>query len=150
MEVTIQMEKIIEQLTEHTYKSVLLSWFNSYEWTAFPFKSLPVHSYFIRDENGKYLCFSSIYLTDSNIAYYGITMKNPEAGNVSEDLDFLINELCETVKSEGYEFVHYATGPESVHMVKRMEKNKFVVTDRGDGYLLTKSLTGESIQFLDE
>jgi RimJ/RimL family protein N-acetyltransferase len=129
---------------------ILKQWFIDFEWTICDERTIAKNAFFVFHD-GTPVAFSNFAETDTNVCILGftITNKNIDKSISREAVDKLMVFLFARAKELGYDYIHYAT--DNVPMVKRLERLGLMqVTDNATGYLLTGSLTGNSIAFFDE
>jgi hypothetical protein len=120
---------------------LILEWFAKYNWAPCDADCFPVNTYFaVKD--GRKLALSCFMATDSTIAFMGITLTNRDEGSPaeqSEAVDFLLKEIAQKAKEQGYNYLYNFT--ESRAMVYRFRKQGFRVANRGISYSIVGDLT---------
>ena len=133
---------------EADYK-LIVTWFDSYDWSPIPKESLPNTSFITYNKDGIPIIFTSFYGADCDFSLLGYTISNPAIDVKSDEITEALEKTIVKAKELGYNYMHYSTGRGGIGIVKKLTSLGWTVTS-SKAYILRISLNDDKIDFMEE
>lgn len=124
----IKNKKVIKYKTEDLYEQIH-EWCRGNSFPEVTLGLLPPTTFVCFNHNDEPIYSICYYNTDSNIAWLGWELGNPNVKHKDKigGLDFLIEEVSKYSKESGYRFIQTISGTKSV--INSLLNNNFIVAD---------------------
>lgn len=114
---------------------MLSGWWTAWGWNPVPLMFLPKTGFIVSIE-GRDICASWLYCSDTPICWHENFISDKEAGRGDRDgaLDFLIESMDEQARAMGFSAMFCALRHNT--LIRRMERHGFTATDAGMTHMI--------------